>query len=147
MIPQDPDYAYCVPNVLHDVIVRYGVEDVDVQDVVRWCDSHKSRGTFIENTKPFLADHGLKYRRLQFTFDGIYKHLRKGTPIVATYGAAQTATHTSSHFTAIYAIIRQDHKEWIILDDPLYGRIPFVFETFKVLWKMDESWARVVVKL
>jgi hypothetical protein len=143
MIPQDPDYAYCVPNVLHDVIVRYGVEDVDVQDVVRWCDSHKSRGTFIENTKPFLADHGLTYRRLQFTFAGIYEHVNKGTPVVATYCAA----HSSSHFTSIYAIIRQDHKEWIILDDPLYGRIPFVFETFKVLWGLDKSWARVVVKL
>ena len=143
MIPQDPDYAYCVPNVLHDVIVRYGVEDVDVQDVVRWCDSHKSRGTVIENTKTFLSDHGLAYRRLPFTFAGIYEHVHTGTPVVATYCAAKN----SSHFTAIYAVVRQDHKEWIILDDPLYGRIPFVFESFKVLWGLDNSWARVVVKL
>jgi len=144
MIPQDPDYAYCVPNVLHDVIVRYGVEDVDVQDVVRWCDSHKSRGTFIANTKPFLADHGLAYRRLPFTLDGIYEHLKEDTPVVATY----CAHGNCSHFTSIHGVYRQqDGKEWIILDDPLYGRIPFVFETFKVLWGLDNSWARIVVKL
>ena len=142
MIPQDPDYAYCVPNVLHDVIVRYGIEDVDVEDVVRWCNSHKSRGTFIEDTKPFLADHSLKYSRLQFTFEGIYEHVRQGTPIVATYCASK-----ESHFTSIFAVARQDRNEWIILDDPLYGRIPFAFETFKVLWGLDRSWARIVVKV
>ena len=143
MIPQDPDYAYCIPNVLHDVIVRYGVEDVDVQDVARWCGSHKSRGTLIENTKPFLADHGLAYRRLPFTFEGIYEHVRKDTPVVATY----CAHGDFSHFTSIHGVLRQRHEEWIILDDPLYGRIPLVFETFKVLWGLDASWARVVVKL
>jgi len=137
---QNPEYGLCVPHVLHHII-SYKKRNITVEDIKRDCKSHKVHGTTEEGVKQCLKKHSFKFARFKFTYRDIREICKKSTPIVATYKCSDR----EGHFTIITGVHTERKIEYISLMDPLYGFIVFPFSVFRVLWKLDGSWARLVV--
>lgn len=134
--------AYCVPYSMWGIAQYFGI-DIDVEDVMLMCGTHKTQGSHADVYVPGMEKIGLKFKRLRFKFESVQKSLAKGNPVTVCY----MINDVESHFSTIIAARKDDRGlNFYTLNDTYYGRYEVPEDLLKVLMKMDESWARIVEK-
>lgn len=143
LLMQGVDTAYCVPYSMWG-IAQYFAIDIDVENVMLMCGTHKKQGSHHDIFVPGMQKIGLKFRRLRFNYPSVLKSLAKGNPVTICY----MISDTESHFSTIIGA-RQDERglNFYTLNDTYYGRYEIPEDLLKVLMKIDESWARTVEKI
>lgn len=135
---QDPEYSLCAPVTLYNILSIY--MDVELRDLVEVCNTHAVRGTTTEGIINGLDAYGFKLERLRFSMEGVRAATAHGH-IIATY----RVDDNENHLTWVTGVETRRRIEYINLADPLYGHTTFPMTIFRMLWRLEGSWARLVV--